>query len=86
MYHKEAFRIPLEGTKDSPPSEVNMRDDRLAFLVMFCGMILVKQEKATLAETMSALPLHGGARVLARKIAGAGSLQRFLPAANAASM
>jgi hypothetical protein len=48
-----------------------MREDRLAFLLMFCGMILVKREKATLAETMSVLPLYGGARLLAGEMAAA---------------
>ena len=46
-----------------------MRDDRLAFLLLFCGMILVKRDKATLAETMSMLPLYGGARLLAGEMA-----------------
>ena len=57
-----------------PPKEVRMREERLAFLLMFCGMILVKREKATLAETMSILPLYGGARVLAGEM-GASSPQ-----------
>ena len=51
-----------------------MREERLAFLLMFCGMILVKREKATLAETMSILPLYGGARLLAGEM-GASSPQ-----------
>ena len=46
-----------------------MREDRFAFLLMFCGMILVKREKATMAETMSLLPLYGGARLLAGEMA-----------------
>jgi hypothetical protein len=46
-----------------------MRDDRLAFLLLFCGMILVKRDKATLAETMSMLPLYGSARLLAGEMA-----------------
>jgi hypothetical protein len=48
-----------------------MRDDRLAFLLLFCGMILVKRDKATLAETMSILPLYGGAQLLAGEIGAA---------------
>ena len=42
-----------------------MRDDRLAFLLMFCGMILVRRDKATLSKTLSILPLYGGTRLLA---------------------
>ena len=51
-----------------------MRDDRFAFLLMFCGMILVKRDKATLSETLSILPLYGGARLLAEEL-GASSSQ-----------
>ena len=49
-----------------------MRDDRFAFLMMFCGMILVKRNKATLEETMSILPLYGGARQLAGEMGASG--------------
>ena len=49
-----------------------MREDRLAFLLLFCGMILVKRDKATLAETMAMLPLYGGARLLAGEMTAAG--------------
>ena len=52
-----------------PPREVSMKEDRIAFLLMFCGMILVKRHKATMEETMSILPLYGGARVLAGEMA-----------------
>lgn len=50
-----------------------MREDRFAFLLLFCGMILVKKDKATLPETMSILPLCGGARLLAGQMSGVAS-------------
>ena len=55
-----------------PPlvTEVDMRENRFAFLMLFCGMILVKKDKATLSETMSMLPLYGGARLLAGEMVG----------------
>ena len=46
-----------------------MRENRLAFLILFCGMILVKKDKATVSETMSMLPLDGGALLLAGQMA-----------------
>ena len=48
-----------------------MRENRLAFLMLFCGMILVKRDRATLAD-MSMLPLSEGARLLAGEIATPG--------------
>ena len=42
-----------------------MKEDRVAFLLLFCGMVLVKRRKASLAETMSVLPLYGRGRLLA---------------------
>ena len=42
-----------------------MKEDRVAFLLLFCGMVLVNRRKASLAETMSMLPLSGRGRLLA---------------------
>ena len=36
-----------------------MKEDRVVFLLLFCGMVLLKRRKASLAETMSMLPLYG---------------------------
>jgi hypothetical protein len=47
-----------------------MREDRVAFLLLFCGMVLVNRRKASLAETMSMLPLYGMGRLLAIEMAG----------------
>ena len=41
-----------------------MRDDRIAFLLLFCGMILVRRHRATMKETISMLPLYGRVRRL----------------------
>ena len=48
-----------------------MKEDRIAFLLLFCGMILVKRQRATMEETMSMLPLYGGARMLAGEMTAA---------------
>jgi hypothetical protein len=45
-----------------------MKEDRVAFLLLFCGMILVKKDRATLAETVSILPLDSGALRLAGEL------------------
>ena len=42
-----------------------MRKDRVAFLLLFCGMVLVKRRGASLSETMSMLPLSRRGRLLA---------------------
>jgi hypothetical protein len=45
-----------------------MKEDRVAFLLLFCGMILVKNDKATIAESLSILPLNGSALQLAGEL------------------
>jgi len=45
-----------------------MREDRFAFLLQFCGMVLVTRQKASLAETLAMLPLNGKGRLLAREL------------------
>ena len=50
-----------------------MREDRVAFLLLFCGMVLVKRRRADLAETMSMLPLSWRGRLLATEMGHSGA-------------
>jgi len=50
-----------------------MKEDRVAFLLLFCGMVLVKSRKASLTETMSMLPLSGRGRLLAMEMDRSGA-------------
>ena len=50
-----------------------MKEDRVAFLLLFCGMVVVKRRKSSLAETMSMLPLNGRGRLLANEMDRSGA-------------
>lgn len=43
-------------------------DERISFLMLFCALILVKKGKATLEESVTIVPLFGGAKLLAGQL------------------
>jgi len=43
-------------------------DERVSFLLLFCALILVKRDKATMEESLTIVPLFGGAKVLAEEL------------------
>ena len=62
-----------------------MREDRIAFLLLFCGMVVVKRRRTSLAETMSMLPLSGRGRLLAIEMDRTATLWQETDAADHAS-
>jgi hypothetical protein len=45
-------------------------DDRVSYVMLFCALLLVKNAKATLAESMQVVPLEGSAKELAGELVG----------------
>lgn len=45
------------------------RDERVSYVMLFCAFLLVRNSKATLAESMNLVPLRGSARHLAGELA-----------------
>jgi len=49
------------------------RNERTSFLILFCALILVKNDAATLDESMSMVPLFGRASLLTGELSSPGS-------------
>ena len=45
-----------------------MNEETLSFLMLFCALILVKMDRASLEETITVVPLAGGAKLLASEL------------------
>lgn len=45
-----------------------MKEETICFLMLFCALILVKKNKATVEESVTVVPLFGGARLLAGEL------------------
>jgi len=45
------------------------KDDLTLYLLMFCGLLLVRKSHAKLADVLMILPLAGNPKLLAREIA-----------------
>ena len=46
-----------------------MKEETISFLMLFCALILVKRDKATMEESITMVPLFGGAKLLAGQLA-----------------
>ena len=46
------------------------KDDRNSYVMLFCALLLVRNAKATLEESIRIVPLKGSARHLAGELAG----------------
>ncbi len=46
-------------------------DERASYVMLFCALMLVRNSKATLEESISILPLVGSAKHLAGELCGA---------------
>ena len=49
--------------------EIEM-ENRQSYMMLFCALLLVRNSKATLAESLKLVPLAGSARDLAGELAG----------------
>ena len=45
------------------------REDRVSYVMLFCALLLVRNSKATLQESMRIVPLVGSAKDLAGELA-----------------
>ena len=45
-------------------------DERASYVMLFCALMLVRNSKATLEESISILPLVGSAKHLAGELSG----------------
>jgi len=45
------------------------REDRVSYVMLFCALLLVRNSKATLEESMRIVPLVGSAKDLASELA-----------------
>jgi len=53
------------------PREGQMEKEQVSYIMLFCALMLVKNSKATLEQSMTVVPLAGKAKCLA------GELVRF---------
>ena len=49
------------------------KNERISFLILFCALILVKNDAATMEESIAMVPLFGGAKLLAGELSSLGS-------------
>ena len=55
----------------NPGSEATMiADERVSYVMLFCALMLVRNSKATLEESIRILPLVGSAKHLAGELSG----------------
>ena len=45
-----------------------MKEETISFVMLFCALILVKKDKATMEESVTLVPLFGGAKLLAGEL------------------
>ena len=62
-------RNDLVPKRCSPIGGVMKREDRVSYVMLFCALLLVRNSKATLEESMRIVPLVGSARDLASELA-----------------
>ena len=61
--------IIASNVKRSPPRlEAAVYGDKLSFLMLFCTLILVKNARATMEESLAVAPLGGKAKFLAGEL------------------
>ena len=46
-----------------------MKEESISFVMLFCALILVKKDKASLEDSITIVPLFGGAKLLAGELA-----------------
>ena len=46
-----------------------MKEESISFVMLFCALILVKKDKASLEDSVTIVPLFGGAKLLAGQLA-----------------
>lgn len=44
------------------------KEERVSYMMLFCALLLVKNGKATMEQSMTVVPLLGGARNLAGEL------------------
>ena len=52
------------------------KQDRQSYVMLFCALLLVRNSKATLEESMKLVPLTGSAKSLAGELASRAGLQQ----------
>ncbi|MBI1956265.1 MAG: hypothetical protein HYS38_07705 [Acidobacteria bacterium] len=50
-------------------------EDRVSYVMLFCALLLVRDGKATMEQSMAVVPLLGGAKNLAGELARRAVLQ-----------
>ena len=50
-----------------------MNEEKLAYLMLFCALMLVKNARVSMGELVAAIPFPGRAGYLAGKLASAGA-------------
>lgn len=46
-----------------------MREETITYVMLFCALILVRNSRATLEQSVSVVPLFGAAQILGKKLA-----------------
>lgn len=46
-----------------------MREETITYVMLFCALILVRNSKATLEQSLMVVPLFGAAKTLGEKLA-----------------
>jgi hypothetical protein len=46
-----------------------MKQEKLSYMMLFCALMLVRNSRATVEQSVSVVPLHGKAKRLAGELA-----------------
>ena len=49
------------------------KNEQISFLILFCALILVKNDAATMEESIAMIPLFGGAKLMAGELSSLSS-------------
>ena len=51
------------------------KEDRVSYMMLFCALLLARDGKATMEQSMTVVPLFGGAKYLAGELANRAALR-----------
>jgi hypothetical protein len=65
----EILKFAVPAFKVSPREGAMKKEDRSSYMMLFCALLLVRNSKATLEESVRMVPLTGNAKHLAGELA-----------------
>ena len=61
--------MAYNGSRSSPQEEVSMSPESVSYMMLFCAMLLTRNRGVALGDSLKLVPLSGGAKTLAEKLA-----------------